>query len=342
MLPEAADFKRNWQAAQKARLAEGVEADSYVYVHLQEDTDEPFYVGIGWTVGRPWEKTAREDKHKSIRKKHGMRVQIVIDKITLKEACVWEVHWIKALRGAGYRLANLTDGGEGTRGLKWTEEQKEEHKIRLNSPKTKAKRDATNSSPQMKELRAKNTAETWTDDAIREKRIAGLTVALNSEEYKIKRAETDAKPEVKVRRSMANVEAQNRPEVVALKSAITTAQFACPAKRKRHADAMANPEVGKKISASKTGEKHHLSKLSEENALHILNCDISAKELSSLYNVSINTIWDIRAGRSWTHLNRPEHLLISNKEKRKNAAILSSSKGWETRRRNKLLKEGIS
>jgi hypothetical protein len=120
MLTEAVKFKKDWQAAQKVRLDNGVEQDSYVYVHLQEDTGEPFYVGIGFTVTRPWAMNhhSRKNKHKNIAAKHGVRVQIVIDGITLEQACDWEVHWIKMLRNAGYRLANLTDGGEGTKGMK--------------------------------------------------------------------------------------------------------------------------------------------------------------------------------------------------------------------------------
>lgn len=123
MLPEAADFKRNWQAAQKARLAEGVEADSYVYVHLNADDGIPHHVGIGYTIDRPWEMTAsRNKKHKNKVNKHGVRVEILASDLTLEQACFWEVRWIAALRAAGYELTNLTDGGEGTKGFKPSEE----------------------------------------------------------------------------------------------------------------------------------------------------------------------------------------------------------------------------
>jgi hypothetical protein len=123
MLPEAADFKRNWQAAQKARLAEGVEADSYVYVHLNADDGIPHHVGIGYTIDRPWEMTAsRNKKHKNKVNKHGVRVEILASDLTLEQACFWEIRWIAALRAAGHELTNLTDGGEGTKGFKHPEE----------------------------------------------------------------------------------------------------------------------------------------------------------------------------------------------------------------------------
>jgi hypothetical protein len=112
MLSEAADFKRNWQDAQKARLADGVEADSYVYVHLQEDTGEPFYVGIGHTHTRPWDTDARSDEHKERVSEFGILTHLVEDCVTYEVAKWWEVRWIKALRDAGYELVNKTDGGD--------------------------------------------------------------------------------------------------------------------------------------------------------------------------------------------------------------------------------------
>jgi hypothetical protein len=60
-----------------------------------------------------------------------MRVQIVIDCLTFNVAKFWEVCWIKALRNDGYRLVNLTDGGDGTRGYKHTEEVCEKISLRM-------------------------------------------------------------------------------------------------------------------------------------------------------------------------------------------------------------------
>jgi hypothetical protein len=129
MLQEAAAYKRKWQKAQRARLKDGCVNDSYVYVHLEEDSGEPFYVGMGYTDDRPWQ-TSRGRKHVNRAKKHGNRQELIIDEVPETIALWWEVRWIKALREAGYNLVNLTDGGEGVRGFKHDPE-----KIKIKSEK---------------------------------------------------------------------------------------------------------------------------------------------------------------------------------------------------------------
>jgi hypothetical protein len=193
----------------------------------------------------------------------------------------------------------------------------------------------------MKELRAKNTAETWTDSEIREKRIAGLTAALNSEEYKIKRAETDAKPEVIARRSASNKEAQNRPETKAKKRLSAIEAHQRPETKALIKLVNNDPVVKAKRSSAKTGEKHHLNKLNEVDAIEIIKSTKSGSELAKMYNVTPATICDIRAGRSWVHLPRPEINLQELANNKKNAVSKGASKGWETRRKNQLLKKGV-
>lgn len=90
---------------------------AFVYVHLEADTGAPFYVGIGTRKNRPWNLHNRSDHHKNVVAKHGARIEIVIDGLDWGIACFWEIRWIKALRDAGFRLVNLTDGGDGTLGL---------------------------------------------------------------------------------------------------------------------------------------------------------------------------------------------------------------------------------
>ena len=128
MLPEAAKYKKEWQSAQQSRLDSGVATDSFVYLHVNADDGVPHHVGIGFKKGRPW-NLKRNDKHRSKVKKHGLRVEIVADNLTWEQACFWEVHWIKALRAAGYELTNLTDGGEGAKGYKNTPEAREKKAI---------------------------------------------------------------------------------------------------------------------------------------------------------------------------------------------------------------------
>lgn len=118
MLSEVEHYKKNWQSAQK-ELRQKDKNCAFVYVHLEADTGNPFYVGIGVNENRPWNFNhhSRTEFHKNIVKKHGCRVEIVINNISLRVAKFWEKAWIKALKEAGYRLANLTAGGDGCCGI---------------------------------------------------------------------------------------------------------------------------------------------------------------------------------------------------------------------------------
>lgn len=90
---------------------------AYIYCHFKEDNEAPFYIGMGKTKTRPWDMSKRSDLHKNIANKYGVRAEIIINDIDWNIALWWEIRWIKALKNAGYNLANHTDGGEGTQGL---------------------------------------------------------------------------------------------------------------------------------------------------------------------------------------------------------------------------------
>lgn len=126
MMEEYTAYKNNWKAIQSARLKSGAEEDSFVYAHIRESDDTPFYVGIGSFANRPWllNHNSRTKFHKNVVKKHGVRVEIIADSLTWEQACFWETQWIKALRDTGYPLVNQTDGGDGAKGLKHTDETK--------------------------------------------------------------------------------------------------------------------------------------------------------------------------------------------------------------------------
>lgn len=88
----------------------------YVYIHIKPNGD-PFYVGKGH--GKRSHRLSRKNlHHKSIVKKYGGRNIgiLVFPRDSEQEAFQSEVLWIKILREAGFRLANKTDGGEGTVG----------------------------------------------------------------------------------------------------------------------------------------------------------------------------------------------------------------------------------
>jgi hypothetical protein len=97
----------------------------YVYVHRKKSDLAPFYVGKGHGR-RAWETS---EKRRSFHwtntaKKHGVFVEIYQDQLTEDEAFATEKTLIAELKSLGAKLVNQTDGGEGTAGIKMTEEKK--------------------------------------------------------------------------------------------------------------------------------------------------------------------------------------------------------------------------
>lgn len=85
----------------------------YVYTHRKATTDEVFYVGKG-TAERAWDKFGRSAFWCSVVKKHGYVVVIEADGLLEFEAHARERQLIAKLRSDGAKLANMTDGGEGS------------------------------------------------------------------------------------------------------------------------------------------------------------------------------------------------------------------------------------
>lgn len=87
---------------------------SFAYIHCKPD-GVPFYVGKG-ALRRARYLGERNAHHKAIVNKYGIAniLKGVIDCSSDKIALELEVGLIKCLRRMGTKLANFTDGGEGT------------------------------------------------------------------------------------------------------------------------------------------------------------------------------------------------------------------------------------
>ena len=96
-----------------------------LYRHIRLDKNEPFYIGIGKNVKRAYNIYNRSDYWEKIVKKHGYEVEILLEDLTWEEACIKEKEFIRLYGrknlGLG-TLCNLTDGGDGTPGIKRSEE----------------------------------------------------------------------------------------------------------------------------------------------------------------------------------------------------------------------------
>lgn len=97
----------------------------YTYLHLKADTREIFYVGKG-KVSR-----CRANSHlnrtlhwRNMVAKHGLLVEIAAYWEDEEAAYEHECLLIACLRDMGVRLVNLTDGGDGVRGHRHSDEYK--------------------------------------------------------------------------------------------------------------------------------------------------------------------------------------------------------------------------
>lgn len=107
--------------------------DSYVYAHIRLDTNEVFYIGISDKscksiknkYKRAYNKISRNNFWFKITNKSEYKVVILHDNICWNEACILEIKLIAfhGRRNLGLgTLTNLTDGGEGIKGYKMSEE----------------------------------------------------------------------------------------------------------------------------------------------------------------------------------------------------------------------------
>jgi hypothetical protein len=90
-----------------------------VYLHKTKDTNEVFYVGIGKSKKRAFDKHRRSNIWKSYVDKHGVNVYITHENICWEDACLIEIYLISFWReNSNKKLCNLTDGGEGVLNVK--------------------------------------------------------------------------------------------------------------------------------------------------------------------------------------------------------------------------------
>lgn len=99
----------------------------YVYAHYTLDTNKIFYVGKG-KLKRHLSKANRNKFWHNIVNKHGFKAVILYDNLNEPESFLREIAIIKSLKRHGFKLANLSTGGEGSSGFKQSEQFKEDRR----------------------------------------------------------------------------------------------------------------------------------------------------------------------------------------------------------------------
>jgi hypothetical protein len=94
----------------------------YTYVHYKKGTKEPFYIGKGKGT-RHKQTTKRNQYWQRTVAKYGFDSEVLAHWNSEKDSLEHEKLLISCFRDLGYSLCNLTDGGEGSSGYKFTEEQ---------------------------------------------------------------------------------------------------------------------------------------------------------------------------------------------------------------------------
>jgi len=95
----------------------------YVYVHYRLDNDSPFYVGKG-TRHRDTRTSGRSKWWDRIVAKHGYYSIRVAHFDAEKEAFLKEITLINDFKFLGFKLCNLTSGGEGASGMVFTKDHR--------------------------------------------------------------------------------------------------------------------------------------------------------------------------------------------------------------------------
>lgn len=101
----------------------------YVYIHRTNATREKgdiFYIGKGCGY-RAWDVVNRNRYWKAIVSKYGLNIEILLNGLTEQQAFNLEKSLI--LITGREVLCNMTDGGEGASGSKWSEETRAKHRF---------------------------------------------------------------------------------------------------------------------------------------------------------------------------------------------------------------------
>ena len=170
----------------------------FVYVDFREDDGKPFYVGKG--VEKRAKDLHRNPLHTNIKNKHGMVRKIVFEAQSEQEAFQKEIELIQELKthiDFDEGGANLTLGGEGSSGYKFTDELKKQRseivKKLWEDPEYREKMSEMKKDPVYREKMKERNKKAWENPEYRKKRNESHRKTCEDPEHKKIRSETSKK-----------------------------------------------------------------------------------------------------------------------------------------------------
>ena len=261
----------------------------FVYVDYREDDGRPFYVGKG--VEKRVRKEKRNPLHANIKNKHGMVRKIVFETYSEQEAFDKEIELIQELKthiDFDEGGANLSLGGGGSSGYKFTDEQRkklsESLKKALENPEHREKMSELSKKlwedPEYREKMKERNKKMWEDPKFQEKRRESHRKVYEKPEIKEKLSKNSKKlwedPEHREKMSESLKKLWEDPEHKEKVSGAIKQHHSDPEFRKKQGEKMreiySDPEIRErlsKISKEKLSDPEIKKKMSENVKLGI-------------------------------------------------------------------------
>jgi len=237
------------------------EQNFFVYVDYREDDGRPFYVGKG--LEKRVKKERRNHLHTNIKNKHGIIRKVVFESRNEQEAFDKEVQLIGELQTYvhyGNGGANLTLGGEGGSGYKYTKEQSEklsesskkmwedpEQRKKISESIKKAWED-----PEAKKKLSESIKKKWEDPEHRNKTIKAINSLESIEKMRERSRKTWEDPEHRENISESMKKTWENPEHKERVSKRIKDHHSDPEFKKKQGEKMreilSDPEIREKIS----------------------------------------------------------------------------------------------